>query len=213
MAIQCQCPGCGRRLQVPETATGRRVKCPHCAAVIQVGSPKSESPPLPGDPELPRWFVQTADKKQHGPVAKRQLDRLVAEGRLDGFCHLRRADWDHWKWIEEIYPQFAATGDSESKEKNVAASSRKSRVQAEGVSEAESRLHPCPDCGKIVSRRATQCPHCGCPIGPPPARAASAGSESTRKSGGQPRNRKIVMILAVAGSLLVILAASVLYVE
>lgn len=26
-------------------------------------------------------------------------------------------------------------------------------------------LHPCPDCNREVSKRAAQCPHCGCPLG------------------------------------------------
>lgn len=27
-----------------------------------------------------------------------------------------------------------------------------------------SKLRPCPDCNREVSRRAAQCPHCGCPL-------------------------------------------------
>jgi hypothetical protein len=29
-----------------------------------------------------------------------------------------------------------------------------------------SNLRPCGDCGARVSRRATSCPHCGCPVEP-----------------------------------------------
>ncbi len=29
---------------------------------------------------------------------------------------------------------------------------------------AEGKLRPCPDCNREVSRRAAQCPHCGCPL-------------------------------------------------
>ena len=25
-------------------------------------------------------------------------------------------------------------------------------------------LKPCPDCGRLLSLRATACPHCGCPL-------------------------------------------------
>ena len=30
-------------------------------------------------------------------------------------------------------------------------------------------LTPCPDCGRLVSRRAVSCPQCGRPLNPPPA--------------------------------------------
>ncbi|MEI6536851.1 MAG: hypothetical protein WCN98_16010 [Verrucomicrobiaceae bacterium] len=33
------------------------------------------------------------------------------------------------------------------------------------VAAGNAKLIDCPDCGKSVSRRAEQCPHCGCPFG------------------------------------------------
>ena len=36
----------------------------------------------------------------------------------------------------------------------------------------------CPDCGHIVSRRAAQCPQCGCPINPPQVNRQGGGGRA-----------------------------------
>jgi hypothetical protein len=80
---------------------------------------------------------------------------MVAKNQLDGLSQLRRADWEEWQWIESVYKQFAEADVSVGAE---------AAVPIPPPVAAESRLQECPDCGKIVSRRATQCPNCGCPI-------------------------------------------------
>lgn len=173
MAIHVQCPGCGRAFRAPDALAGKRVQCPNCSGTITVGAvarppdrPRADTTakkePLPKKPAAQpgaaaQWHVRTADEQLHGPVTKSQLDALVAEGRLDGFCRVHRGDWDHWKWIEDVYPGFAM---SEEAEPEGFADGRKANTKP------ESRLQPCPDCGKTVSVRAIQCPNCGCPIIP-----------------------------------------------
>ena len=131
MPIHGQCPGCGRKFQAPDKLSGKRVKCPNCSAVIQLGhgdqqravrqsTSGQEASPTPTPPEQPsqkkaQWYVKTAAGEQLGPMGKAQVDALVAEGRLDGFCHLRREDWQQWKWAEAVYPQFALPAESEAK--------------------------------------------------------------------------------------------------
>ncbi|MBN2021563.1 MAG: hypothetical protein JW809_02110 [Pirellulales bacterium] len=147
MVIRCTCPACGQAFQVPDDAAGRRVKCPKCGGVFQlaVQRPAAETAREPG------WFVRTTDEAQHGPMTKAELDAWARDDRLDEFCQVRRADWDHWKWVEEVYPKFASG-------------------EPVGSPLSESRLGACRDCGKTVSRRARNCPHCGCPS--PAARGA-----------------------------------------
>lgn len=36
MAFQFACPACGKKVQANETMAGTKVKCPHCAGIIQV---------------------------------------------------------------------------------------------------------------------------------------------------------------------------------
>jgi len=151
MTIECRCPGCGGQFRAGDEAAGRRVKCPRCAAVIAVPAAVSTGP---------AWFVRTADEKQHGPMAKEQLDRLVAERRLDAFCEVRRADWDQWQLIEEVYPALAV----DVAEDDPPASKPGVNHPADSDAGQSGRVRPCPDCGQTVSRRAAACPHCGCPL-------------------------------------------------
>jgi hypothetical protein len=38
MTVRVECHGCGRKFQAPKRLAGQQVKCPGCAAPIQVGS-------------------------------------------------------------------------------------------------------------------------------------------------------------------------------
>lgn len=71
------------------------------------------------------------------------------------------------------------------------------------------RLHPCPDCGKLISRRAPQCPHCGCPVAevaaaPNVPRSAFAPSAAAGAS-----SRRLRIVLLGAGLVVVVLAVLV----
>jgi len=47
MAEIVDCPGCKRKLQVPNDVIGQRVQCPTCAAVFVAGAAPTAAPPLP----------------------------------------------------------------------------------------------------------------------------------------------------------------------
>jgi hypothetical protein len=47
MAIQFQCPSCGKELKAPEETAGRKGKCPHCAHPIQVPEQVYEAEEVP----------------------------------------------------------------------------------------------------------------------------------------------------------------------
>ena len=185
MPIAGRCQGCGRKFQAPDNLAGKRVKCPKCSAVIQLGAAagpmaapesaerKTSPPPPPALPtgETADWLVETTDGERFGPMSKTQLDGLVATGRLDAFCRVRREGWDQWKWAEEVCPQLAASAGAETD----------AEIAAEQIGAgAESPLSPCPDCGKMISRRASQCPHCGCPV------AVAADQGDAAGAGRQP---------------------------
>lgn len=220
MTIECKCPGCGGRFRTADSAMGHRVKCPRCAAVILLpgqpsaapaapsspasGAPPvpkqaSSSPPSPPPAAEPGWFVRTADDAQHGPMIKAQLDRLVAERRLDAFCEVRRADWDAWRMIEQVYPAMAIDG----AEDDVLLSDADLALEAHAGQ--SSRVQPCPDCGQTVSRRAAACPHCGCPLSrltPASPSACSSEGMSPGSSGGRRRFVRRAAFLVVGFTLL-----------
>lgn len=197
MPIHGQCPGCGREFQAPDRLSGKRVKCPNCSAAIELGSPEQRrtaegaaagqeasqtpAPPRPPDAEGIQWYVKTADGQQLGPMGKARLDALVAEGRLDGFCQLRRGDWQGWKWAEAVYPQFALPVEPEAEAKRRGPPTGTAAQTA--AAGRESRLRPCPDCGKMVSKRASDCPSCGCPLGDVAEEAAPADAASPETDG------------------------------
>ena len=170
MSIDARCGGCGRKFQARDELAGKRVKCPHCSGTIHVGrsealaakpeAAKKEPSSAPRQPDSapPPWYVITTDDEQLGPMPKAQLDALVAQGRLDAFCRIRPEGADQWSWVEDVYPDLAARGEPD--------------AASDG---AEPRLQPCPDCGKMVSRRASQCPHCGCPVAEASHRSAAPG--------------------------------------
>lgn len=234
MPINVRCEACGGRFQAPDKLAGRRVKCPHCSGVIVVAdrasksaaggtraagasvrTPPAQSPGSPGSAEAP-WYVLTTDEEQLGPIGKAQVEALVAQGRLDAFCRLRQEGWSEWRWLEDVFPGMASPEASE-------ASDVPSDAAACGVpslAESEARLQPCPDCGQMVSRRATQCPHCGCPVAevPPGDRAAGrpplgvgvtlSGAAAGSTAGRQPKRRNKILLLA-AGSAALVLASAV----
>ena len=170
MPITGVCPSCGCRFQAPDKLLGREVKCPKCA--VRIGL-------TPADESAARWYVQSGDGQQHGPVSKEKLDALLAAGRLDGFCRVRPEDSDDWRWAEDMFPELSATAGSRTDRPNLAPPEASQPPRPEPP-KPEPRLVRCPDCGKTVSTRADQCPHCGCPASvlqqtPPLVDDSSAG--------------------------------------
>ncbi len=99
MPIEVSCPSCSHRLRAPDTAAGKRVKCPKCKSVIQV--PAAESAPA-----AEMWHVKTADGAEYGPVPKSELDQWCEEGRLTEDCQVLRDGGDQWQWASDLYPQL-----------------------------------------------------------------------------------------------------------
>jgi len=242
MPIHGQCLGCGRKFQAPDKLSGQRVKCPNCSAVIYLGSgrqpsssqqaaPGQEASQAPGPPKQPaadqaQWYASTAEGEQLGPMSKARLDGLVAKGRLDGFCRVRREDWQDWKWAEAVYPQFALLVQPEGPGQDQQPPASKVGGVSEGdktaAADADSRLRPCPDCDKMVSRRASQCPHCGSPLAAPDNLAAATGAgarptdetssvaaSSPPKSGGIRSHVGLLVAGAVSAVLLITVVAVV----
>ena len=231
MSIRCQCTGCGTCFQAPDDSAGKAVRCPKCKAAIRISGGKTSKDDsreghshvnaetgttthTGGATEQIFWFARNTDGQHHGPMSKADLDRMVANNQLDGLCQVRRADWADWRWIETVYVQFAETDAGTVPDDYVEPDGA---VESDGAVEpddvmksvppvaAKSRLQECPDCGKIVSRRATQCPNCGCPV----AMVARVRSSRAATSGTQnDRARKTIVLAVLSCALLALLAGS-----
>lgn len=53
------------------------------------------------------WFLATPDGQQHGPVSKAELDRWVAEGRVQAHFNLFCQGWTEWQPAGALYPTLA----------------------------------------------------------------------------------------------------------
>ena len=49
MPVPIPCPGCGRKLRIPDAMLGRRVKCPACSRSFAAVDPAQPPPPPPDD--------------------------------------------------------------------------------------------------------------------------------------------------------------------
>jgi hypothetical protein len=103
MPIDTNCPGCGRRLRVSDEHLGKQARCPMCNAIYQVAA---TSPTPEAVVEEPRWRMRTPEGQTFGPVAKREIDQWVAEGRITAECRLRQDDWASWRSADAVYPSL-----------------------------------------------------------------------------------------------------------
>ncbi len=72
MPLQIQCP-CGKRLQVPDTAAGKRVKCPACQTVLAIEAP----PPVVEEDEFE--VVEEEPRPKAKPAAKKPMKAVMAD--------------------------------------------------------------------------------------------------------------------------------------
>ena len=117
MPIQISCTGCQSKLKAPDTAAGKKIKCPKCQTVVPVpagaasgngaaAAAAAGKVAAKGKPE--HWFLQTPDGSQYGPVERNELDQWYAEGRVSADCQLLREGQSQWQWASEVYTSLAA---------------------------------------------------------------------------------------------------------
>jgi len=107
MPLQVVCPACNAKLKAPDTAAGKKTKCPKCQGVISV---PVDAPQAPAASTIVKkadnWFMQTTDGSQFGPVPRSELNEWFKEGRISADCQLLKEGADQWQWASEIYPSL-----------------------------------------------------------------------------------------------------------
>lgn len=136
MPIEVYCDSCQKKLRVPDTAAGKRIKCPKCQGVISVPAVANNAAPTvaPTTPAVAskssssisvgkttstapksavvksplreQWHVQTEDGQQYGPVSRQELDQWYADGRITADTQLLKDGGDQWQWATDIYPDL-----------------------------------------------------------------------------------------------------------
>jgi hypothetical protein len=107
MPLQVVCPACNAKLKAPDTAAGKKTKCPKCQAVVTVPVDAPQAPT--GSPVVKKsenWHMQTTDGSQFGPVPRSELDEWFKEGRISADCQLLKEGSDQWQWASEVYPSL-----------------------------------------------------------------------------------------------------------
>ncbi|MFN0021399.1 MAG: GYF domain-containing protein [Pirellulaceae bacterium] len=107
MPLQVVCPACNAKLKAPDTAAGKKTKCPKCQAVVTVPADAPQAPT--GSPVVKKtenWHMQTTDGSQFGPVPRKELDEWFKEGRISADCQLLKEGSDQWQWASEVYPSL-----------------------------------------------------------------------------------------------------------
>ena len=128
MAIEIYCAGCGMHLRVADEHAGKQARCPKCGHVTHVSAGAVPAGP-PGVGEAGTvaassfpatagattgavsggmWHLLTPEGYRYGPVDKSELDRWVAEGRVNRLCKLRVDGEGRWRGAEEVYSALRA---------------------------------------------------------------------------------------------------------
>jgi hypothetical protein len=97
MPVEVSCTACGGRFRVPDSAAGKRIKCPKCKAPIEV--PRG----------VETWTLKTDDGAEYGPVPRTELDVWHQEGRITAECQLLKTGAPQWQWASDLYADLAAT--------------------------------------------------------------------------------------------------------
>jgi GYF domain 2 len=107
------------------------------------------------------WFYLRAGQIV-GPLTAAQLREHALAQKVSPTDHVRRGGDGNWVPASKVKGLFDPPP-------TVTPPPEPEPIPAEVVPvvASNSKLIDCPDCGKSVSRRAEQCPHCGCPIGEP----------------------------------------------
>ena len=115
MSVEISCTNCGKTLRAPDEKIGKQALCPSCKTVLTI-SPQSEdstaAKPPPRKAAAPKWFVQSYDGNQYGPITKNELDDWVSDAKLTAECQVLRDGDQQWQWAHQLYPQLSQASTS-----------------------------------------------------------------------------------------------------
>lgn len=79
MNIQFHCDSCGKLVQAPPSAAGKRGQCPYCGKSVYIPPPQEELSELPLAPE------DTQDEQRQAELLaeRRRLDRILEQEKAD----------------------------------------------------------------------------------------------------------------------------------
>jgi hypothetical protein len=99
MPVEVSCTACQGRFRVPDTAAGKRIKCPKCKSPIDV--------PAAEPVEAEAWTLKTEEGQEYGPVSRAELDQWFEEGRITADSQVLLTGAPQWQWATDLYPALS----------------------------------------------------------------------------------------------------------
>jgi hypothetical protein len=163
MPFATNCPKCGKGLQVPDAAVGKRVKCPTCAHVWQVAGPTAAAGPASPAPSPQK--TATAMTKCPGCGKDIQIPDSMAGKRVK--CPACAHIWQVPGPVvdaEEVpeFPTLESRFDEMMSDSYPLATDfgRAGGPAGQPVTPAEPARRPCPMCGEMIVVGAAKCRYC-----------------------------------------------------
>jgi predicted Zn finger-like uncharacterized protein len=160
MPFMTKCPGCGKGLQVPDGAAGKRVKCPDCAHVWQVAPPAAAAPQAAERPKAPAPMTTCP-----GCGKEIQVPASMAGKRVK--CPACSHVWQvpggvvDAEAVPEL-PALTSRFDDLMSDSYPLATDRANAGRPAGQADAsaEAPRRPCPMCGEMIVQGAAKCRFC-----------------------------------------------------
>jgi len=108
------------------------------------------------------WFYKNTSQTV-GPLTASQLREHANAKQIVATDHVRRNNDTTWVLAAKVKGLFDSV--SIKKPADIASPSMTTDASEKRIDNRSQNLIDCPDCNKSISKRATQCPHCGCPMG------------------------------------------------
>lgn len=160
MPFMTKCPGCGKGLQVPDGAAGKRVKCPDCAHVWQVAPPAAAAPQAAAPPK-----ASTPMSKCPGCGKEIQVPESMAGKRVK--CPACSHVWQVPGGVVDAealpeLPALTSRFDDLMSDSYPLATDRANAGGPAGqpAAAAEPPRRPCPMCGEMIVQGAAKCRFC-----------------------------------------------------
>ena len=172
MPIPVVCNACRKTIQAPERVAGKKVKCPHCAAVVSIPNAAAPHTPKASPAPAKSWYLKTPEGDDYGPIPKPELDKWFEEGRITAKSQLLEEGADAWQWATDVYSSLQASRPSTSRP----AAASPSRPTAPASAGPPVRLKPiAPSSADPFAIAADE--------GPVAARTGGVGRRRSRRSG------------------------------
>jgi hypothetical protein len=113
------------------------------------------------------WFYKVMGVEL-GPVSPSEFARLAQDGTITLDTEVCKGQGGKWVLAHKVKGLFEDDGegnpDLSDDDNLLALTSRIVDLYEKKPAHNNPRLQPCPDCEQMVSKKAAQCPHCGCPM-------------------------------------------------